>query len=317
MNLKSPFHSLLVVCLLTGCLAPPLGSIEPAGSGSLPSVALGLHSFSYVTGPGGERFDLSGLIKAGTDTFFLVNDKSSQIFRARLSPADSVAAESAADLKELLPAIKSFDLESIRSAGGGSYLIANEATHQVILWNPSNQQAELRVKNLPELLAPYKFDRSFGMEAVCPDGDRLYVAKEKGPALLLAVTDRIETAAQLKVVPADSDITDCLFRDGTLYLLNRNNRRILLAHPASRRPAGPTFELFEQWDFSAIEQDPRFQYWMRDQKTGEQHDEWGTAEALDMDDQFVYIGLDNNGQSLRQNPRETRPVILVFNKPGR
>lgn len=48
-------------------------------------------------------------------------------------------------------------------------------------------------------------------------------------------------------------------------------------------------------------------------RLGHKHPEWGSAEALELTENEIWIGLDNNAQVSLSG--ESRPLILVFDRP--
>jgi len=279
----------------------------------LPSQMLRLSSSYFLKPPKSERFDFSGIAMLGKHSGYVVNDKASKIFLLRLAAKGQSTLKPMADLATLLPVGHGrFDLEAVRILSPDILLIANEALQEVIEWNHAANTAKLILGKVSDELEKKGFNPKFGLEALCPYEKELLLIKEQKPTTM--VRANISTGEMIPISPLEgesqsSDITDCVFVDGILFLLNRNKNRILLA-----RPKAKGYIVFATWNFSWIEQDKRFAYWTRD-RDGKQRDDWGVAEALDVDDRYVYVGMDNNGQALRSDSSETRPLLLVFDRP--
>lgn len=61
------------------------------------------------------------------------------------------------------------------------------------------------------------------------------------------------------------------------------------------------------WSYDHVENDPAIRY--SDRK-------YGIAEGLCVDDRFIYIVLDHNGDHREANPDDHRPALFIFKKPA-
>jgi hypothetical protein len=220
------------------------------------------------------------------------------------------------DLTPFVDDPKDVDLEAITRVSDSMYLLASENKSKILEWNGT--EARTVLAKTKKQLKKMGFNKIFGMETLClfKKGDKrtLVIGKEKEPVMLVAAKypeedHRIETL-EIPEEMKELDINDCVQRGDDLLLLNRSGYRVFVAGIKHG-----VVSIRESWDFSWIKKDPRFDYWTRDQVTKVQHDEWGIAEALATDGEFLYIGLDNNGQPLHTNPNETRPAFLKFRIP--
>jgi len=298
----------LAVFLGPGC--PPIQGKPVNGA----VTELELVSSSFLTPPHGDMFEFSGLEIMPNGTFLLLNDDRGKIYSFSGRISDSVKVAEIADLDICLPDKKqALDLESVRRYQSQTVLLANEAEHQVIEWNLKTEKARIVAAHSSEILGRLGFTSSHGLEALCPFKTDLLLIKETPPVSLVLVTLPEGKFKKVFTLKADTDlidITDCIYADSTLYLLHRGGWRILLT-----RQQGDQFLLYEVWDFSRIKAQPRFDYFIPDPVTGRHRNDWGLAEALAMDEQYVYVGMDNNGESLRSNPRERRATLAVFKRP--
>lgn len=97
------------------------------------------------------------------------------------------------------------------------------------------------------------------------------------------------------------DFSDICFYQGTVYVLQRNAYLV-----ASLRLGMEGCEEVGAWSYAHIERDPRWEYVdMR----------YGHGEGLVMDDDYLYIVLDNNGDPRSTNPGDSRPLLFVFENP--
>ncbi|KAA3618592.1 MAG: hypothetical protein DWQ05_06435 [Calditrichaeota bacterium] len=60
------------------------------------------------------------------------------------------------------------------------------------------------------------------------------------------------------------------------------------------------------WTYAHVENDSAWRY---------EEMEYGHAEGLFLDDDFVYMVLDNNGAARQNDKNDTRPVLFIFNRP--
>lgn len=87
----------------------------------------------------------------------------------------------------------------------------------------------------------------------------------------------------------------------TLYALERNAfvvSQLIKENGQYRQGKG--------WSYEYIENDEKWLY--RDTT-------YGLAEGLCLDDKFIYIALDNNGDARRNNPKDTRPLLFILERP--
>jgi hypothetical protein len=145
-------------------------------------------------------------------------------------------------------------------------------------------------------------------------GGRLVLAAERAPRGLIEVVldprapEPIAMAAYTfsesiltLPEPREADFSD-LFYDGVdLYALSRNAEAVVRIE----YDADELFEL-EVWPFAHVTNAPEYRY---EDRT------YGKAEGLCMDEDFVYVVLDNNGQTRETDPSDARPLLLVFHRP--
>ncbi len=276
---------------------------------------LELVSWAFVTPSHGDIFDFSGLEVMPDGTFLLLDDDKEKIFSFSGKIADSIKINELIDLGSCLPKRKTtLDLESIRRYQSHTVLLANEAENQVIEWDLEKRKARILADLSTVTLDSLGFTSTHGLEALCPYETDLIMVKETPPLSIVLVSlpeGKVKKVYKLKADSNFIDITDCIYADSTLFLLHRGGWRIMLTEPR-----GDRFILYEVWDFSSIKEQPRFDYIIRDPTTGNIRNDWGVAEALAMDEKYIYVGLDNNGEPLRSNPQERRATLLVFKRPG-
>jgi hypothetical protein len=97
------------------------------------------------------------------------------------------------------------------------------------------------------------------------------------------------------------DFSDLTTFQGELFALLRSG------HLVVRMERGPTeWREGQAWSFADAENDGRYAYVDRT---------YGVGEGLAIDDSFVYVALDNNGDSRLARAADVRPQLLIFWRP--
>jgi hypothetical protein len=97
-----------------------------------------------------------------------------------------------------------------------------------------------------------------------------------------------------------TDFADLTWYSGSAYALERN---LNLIARLERNPSG--WEEREAWSYERTENDPRYVYEDR---------RYGMGEGLAIDDEHVYVVLDNNRRR-RAAVEDTRPLLFIFRRP--
>lgn len=211
------------------------------------------------------------------------------------------------------------DFEGLSPAPDGGWLVASEAQGRVlhVQLDPSSAAS-----------APVGLARWFssplggtsgcldkanaGIEGVALSGQgRLVLAGEREPRCLieLEAADDLSTARawwmESSAYPSKPgrhlDYSDLTLFHGALYALVRNSHLIVrLERTPEGWREGPPFS------YRDAEHDPRYMY---DDRT------FGMAEGFAIDEQRVYIVLDNNEHARAADGRDRRPILFVFDRP--
>lgn len=264
-----------------------------------------------------ERFDLSGMVALSPSlkkTFhlhgnlLLTNDKSSVIYEG-LFKKGVIEIRPWVDLKKYKE-LKNFDLESIDAIDRKVY-VANEGDAVVFEISAVKSGINVKVfelgKTLPQKGEAYAITDWYGIESLALTKDQIFLGKEMPPLAFFAF-DRVNPFAsppKLMTRSGQGSQTDTKIKNDTWYILNRETRCVVKTKPP--------FEAEESFCFGATLSDPRFDYRVRDEK-GVQHDEWSTAEALEITENRIFIGLDTNGETLKKGS-ERRATVLSFERP--
>ena len=210
--------------------------------------------------------------------------------------------------------VRGLDFEGL-AYRDGSFFIVSEATFRVLrvhetgrglAWvTPSVKKAGSKVGLFNE--------KNAGLEGLALlGGGRVVLAAERAQrGLVDVVLDEEGKARVFPLVcattslaiesPREVDFSDLFFDGENLYALTRNGDAVV------RITFDETdFEEHEIWSFGHVTNAPEYRY---------EDMTFGKAEGLTMDDEHVYVILDNNGMARASDPTDTRPLLFVFARP--
>ncbi len=151
-----------------------------------------------------------------------------------------------------------------------------------------------------------------GIEGLAVDKENgvIYIAKERDPARLFRVMPDDKTVREfsLEMDLSDEDVSDMKIENGFLYLLNRAKFRLLKFSLNSRKHLA-TF------DYSGV--------LYADNQKFYKSARYPMAEALLIEGEDIWIGLDNNGRAFNDNNPYVQdaslegsdPVLIRFKRP--
>lgn len=264
--------------------------------------------------PTKKRFDLSGLLILSPELkelfklkgydFLLINDKTSWVYKAKIS-GSSLEVEEWIRVNLLDSKLKP-DFEDIDTDGKNIYVL-NEPDGAVVRISPDLKMQWTHWK-MPEGAAP--FTDWFGAEAMALANNQIWIFREM-PPLDAFVFDRSDFAksltAEQKLRSFSQSQTAARFRDEKWFLLDRNARCIW---ETPKYETEGKCHLFSKW----VDENEHYRFEVRDDKN-KLREEWSTAEALDVDAESFWVGLDNNGLGLYRDPAAKNPVILRLARP--
>jgi uncharacterized protein YjiK len=208
------------------------------------------------------------------------------------------------------PAGKALDLEGLTGNDDGSLLLASESQLRLLVVSPSGR-AQWSAPSLEE--AGRKaglFQKSnAGLEGVARIGNQLVLAAEREPRGLLEADEKGGNVVAYRMPAApctarskrSDDWSDLTVSDGELFALERNTHHIVRLARVDGR-----YRHVGYWSYAQTENDPRYRY---EDRT------FGLAEGLALDDQHVYVVLDNNEQTREAARSDRRPLLFVFRRP--
>lgn len=276
-----------------------------------PAAPLKLFRVLPVEGP--ENCQPSGLT-IRSDTLFTVSDKhDSAIYRVELLDTAAVLIPY---LTFQIPDTASrtwFDFEGITHDNSGNFYIVSESRFRILQVSAGGEIAWITPDLKPYGEAKGLFQVfNASLEGIAWIGDNHFtLTAERQPRGLLEV-EIGNPNVSVNVHKFDAvkfpfskgrspDFADLFWYQDTLYALERNAfvvSQLINENGQYRQGKG--------WFYEHIENDPRFLY---------ADTTYGLAEGLCMDDRYIYIALDNNGDARRTNPKDTRPLLFILERP--
>ena len=257
---------------------------------------------------GGANFQASGLYLS-SGRLLVVSDKhDNAVFELTMQSNSAVARPF---LEFQAPGGEVLDLEGIADGADGSLLLASEAQLRVLAVSPSGGATWFTssLEKVGQREGLFQ-KRNAGIEGVARLGKQVVIAAEREPRGLLEVADgsggavvayRLPSAACPGPLGRPDDVADLSVSDGEVYALQRNAHLVVRLTRVDGR-----FREAGRWSYARTENDPRYRY--RDRA-------FGLAEGLALDEQHVYIVLDNNDEPRENGENDRRGLLLVFKRP--
>lgn len=201
--------------------------------------------------------------------------------------------------------VRRYDWEGVSCQGGNTYLLS-ETLSQVLRITADGQLSWLGDKAYRSGKQKGLFEQTNAKgEGLAVGQDFLFIAAERQPRGIVRQSrnDRDKlTAFYLNDFPdllRPQDFSGLWLEHDALYTLERNHfqvcKRSLAEMPTNRC-----------WSYGHVENDPQWDY--QDQR-------FGMAEGIARIDEQLFIVLDNNGDVRLRNPKDKRPILMVFKLP--
>ena len=300
--MKPTFSLLSFLCLLL---------CSPAFSRASEDV-LKLHHVFYVEAP--KNFQPSGLTIIDNRLYTISDKHDDFIYRLDLKK----------DMALAIPAIKikmpsgsflySSDFEGITHDDAGNFLLASESQSRILKVSINDGSAAwMDVDLKPAGLKAGLFQvRNAGLEGICyiPDNELILCAERQPRGFLevdlahnpMGILAYRSEQSKFKFRKGISrDFSGLYYFQNAVYVLERN------AFIVSRMKREGNY-LVETigWSYRHVETMPPYRY--ADMT-------YGKAEGLCMDDNYIYIVIDNNGDHRDDHPDDRSPLLMVFEHP--
>ena len=200
------------------------------------------------------------------------------------------------------------DLEAIDQCNG-TYYFADERSGKVFFKPQNGDFTAMEIDYTSIDIDPSSW-KNAGWEGMAVDCERnlLYLTKERQPRFIVTVDLASKMALSKFNIPEteSNDFADAKFENGHLYLLERNGNYIAKVDLSTR-------QVIEKYHYRHIASHPDGKLFGPTK--------YGMAEALLLTPDEIWLGLDNNGDSVTPYARRTyqiegtAPVILKFKRP--
>jgi uncharacterized protein YjiK len=250
------------------------------------------------------------------DRFFVVSDNDDDtIYELSVRTDHAILEPHLTFTAPALPGVNKLDFEGIDCDPEGNFYLVSEAAHRVLRVSKDGRQTSWITGDLEEAGRRQGLFqvRNGGLEGIAYVSDnRMFVSAERQARGIIELRFR-EDWVQPRVWNCDErnehsssnrppDFSDLHFDSGRLYALLRGDEGI-----AQLREEGDRLRTEEFWSFRQTLSDPAYSY--RDLT-------FGMAEGLTMDQNRVYLIVDNNGDSRTTDPDDTRPLFYIFHRPA-
>lgn len=251
-----------------------------------------------------QAFDLSGIAKIERD-YYVVSDNqfSKQLYQIQLDQssfhiADSISLE--------YDAVS--DIEAIDYCNNLEVFFTNEVNNHVYLFNDGHNKIIFDSNKLTKTLN-LDWGTNKGIEGIAVDCENqiLYLAKEREPRFIVAYDMESDEIINMSQQDNVGDISDLKFQHGYLYILERKDNLV-------SKMDVKTMQVIQQVSYKQTCSHPEGKLYSGTP--------YGLAEALLLNPDEIWIGLDNNGLPFSKHATKTygltgkNPVILKFKRPS-
>lgn len=281
--------------------------------GSVPEFTLAPAEIWTLEVPDG-RFDASGLARLPDGRWLVVNDKVPGVFEIRFGgkPGRAAVTPYAGTPPTLFRPLESgrdlpWDLEGLAVDASGALYVSEENSRWILRQpKPGAPLERLAIDWTSASRWFSRTDRNASFEGVAVGGGRIWVANERSTGRILEIDLRtLKVLGDFRVAPPgvsaeDVHYTDLCWHRGQLWVLCRELRRVLQVDPETRT-------VLASHSYFDIELDPRYAY---------RHLlPYGFFEGLAVDDDSIWLLVDNNGYPRRADPSDSRPQLFRCPRP--
>lgn len=252
------------------------------------------------------QFDLSGMVQNDQGVWFVVADKNWDRYMYRI---DTSGNQWYITEKISLPhTAAKIDFEAIDFCNGW-YYFSDEEDNSVWRFKDNVwQEINIPYERIGEDPALWKGNTGLEGLAIDCENEILYLAKEREPRFIFSIDIKSGEISQPFDIPQthSNDFADLKFENGFLYALERNGNYIAKIDVVS----GQVLAKVSYRNTATTEQGRLY--------AGAHY---GMAEALMLLEDYIVIGLDNNGLPVADFAKALygisgiRPVLIFFERP--
>ena len=275
-------------------------------------VDLNLHKVYFVEGP--ENFQPSGLTIIDNCLYTISDKHDSFIYRLALSDNTATAIPAVDITLPIFSLIYSYDFEGITHDKSGNFYLASEKQCRILRVSPDGKNVDWitpDLKHAGQKVDLFQASNAYLEGICCISSNEFIVCAERQCRGFLEINLK-KTPINVIAYPSEKSIFNfpdgtnkdfsglCYFRN-SIYVLERN------AYLFSKfRRKGNQLSESSGWSYRHIETAEVYRY---------SDMEFGKAEGLCIDDQFIYIIIDNNNDYRANNHSDRRPILMVFSHP--
>jgi hypothetical protein len=267
-----------------------------------------LEAISVLPVEGPESNQPSGLF-VHNDTLYTVSDKHDDtIFRIELREDAAVFVPHVRFDAPRPFGVFRLDLEGITRDDDGSFYLASEGAFAILKVDADGKKASWVTTSLRDVGVSAGLFQTRGgyLEGITLMGrDRFLVTAERQPCGMIEVDmSPVQRIVEIANHGSTNSYTGLHREAENVYILQRSDATIRKTIRYLDVDSPSTI-----WSFAHIVNDPEYLY---------QHEQFGakTAEGLAMDQDRVYVILDNNNDARRMYPTDYRPLLLIMKRPG-
>ena len=255
-------------------------------------------------GPAPSSWEKNRPVLYSLDADFLTKLDSTGV---HLQPADSaIGSESFSKAAKAAGKEYLFDFEGVCYNGDGRFLAVDERDRGIFeldILNGTILPAITREQLLEGLDFLLDAKLNNGFEGIAVDDETLYLAQEMFPSAVLVYKRDSASIRHDKTITLEKniDITGLSFFEGHLYALGRTSSRVFKLEPQSG-------EVIATADFMTFADSITFRY--RNAMPF-----YRNSEGITIDNKFIYIVLDGNGQRIMDGSGRRETLMFVFKKP--
>ena len=312
-----PYRAFLT-CFLLFAAAFGLPAFADQAFDDQAATPLKLHKVFYIEGP--ENFQPSGLTIHNDRLYTICDKHDNVIYHLNLQHPDR-QNDTAAAIPEIFIKLSffsflySYDFEGITCDEAGTFFLVSETQSRILKVAADGKKSAWITPDLKPAgqTTGLIVDHNAGLEGICRLAEnKILVCAERQDRGFLEI-DLTSDPVFVHAYPSEQskfkfppgirkDFSGLYFYKNAVYVLQRN------AFVIARLKRDKIHHLVETdgWSYRHIETMPPYRY--ADMT-------YGKAEGLCIDEQYIYIIIDNNGNQRAGNPDDQRPLLMMFEHP--